>query len=203
MIWLTGTAYPHRYWGYDSRVLRIWLTGTEDMTHRYWGYDSRVLRIWLTGTAYPHGYWRYDSRVLHTLTGSEDMTHRYWWYDSRVMHILTGTAYSLYRVQLEKTHLSRFSCKNCCSIYENAPLIFKGVHLLQTTTLKMMWLCLLPEKTLFCFLINWISQPRKSGSRGSDPQKTNWRILHVWKLVPWYTGTLLSYFSLRELKLKK
>ena len=71
-IWLTGTAYPHGYWGYDSRVLMIWLTGTDDMTH---------------------GYWWYDSRVMHTLTGTEDMTHGYWWYDSWVMHILTGTAY--------------------------------------------------------------------------------------------------------------
>ena len=48
---LTGTAYPHRYC-ISSRILRMWLTGTEDMTHGYWGYDSRVLRIWLTGTAY-------------------------------------------------------------------------------------------------------------------------------------------------------
>ena len=48
------------------------------MTHMYWGYDSQVLRIWLTGT--------------------EDMTHGYWGYDSQVMNILTGTAYSLYRV---------------------------------------------------------------------------------------------------------
>ena len=53
-IWLTSTAYPHWYWGYDSRVLHI-LTGTEDMTHGYC-IPSRVLRIWLTGT--------------------EDMTHR-------------------------------------------------------------------------------------------------------------------------------
>ena len=37
---------------------------------------------------------------MHTLTGTEDMTHGYWWYDPRVMHILTGTAYSLYRVDL-------------------------------------------------------------------------------------------------------
>ena len=73
---LTGTAYFHGYWGYDSRVLRIWLTGTA-YPHRYWGYDSQVLMILLTGNAYPHGYWGYDSRVLHTLT---------------------GTAYSLYRV---------------------------------------------------------------------------------------------------------
>ena len=53
-IWLTGTAYPHGYWGYDSRVLHT-LTGTEDMTRGYWWYDSRVMHI-LTGTAYPHGY---------------------------------------------------------------------------------------------------------------------------------------------------
>ena len=93
-IWLTGTEdMTHGYWGYDSRVLRIWLTGTEDMTHGYWGYDSRVLHI-LTGTEdMTHGYWWYYSRVMHTLTGTEDMTHGYWWYDSRVMHILTGTAY--------------------------------------------------------------------------------------------------------------
>ena len=94
---LTGTAYPHRYC-IPSRVLRIWLMGTA-YPHWHWGYDSRVLRIWLTGTAYPHGYWGYDLRVLRIwLTGTEDMTHGYWGYDSRVMHILTGTAYSLYRV---------------------------------------------------------------------------------------------------------
>ena len=75
---LTGTAYPHRYC-IPSRVLRIWLTGTDDMTHRYC-IPSSVLRVWLTGT--------------------EDMTHGYWRYDSRVMHILMGTAYSLYRVCL-------------------------------------------------------------------------------------------------------
>ena len=87
MIWLTGTAYPHGYWGYDSRVLKIWLTGTA-YPHGYWGYDSRVLMIWLMGTAYPHGYWGYDSRVLHILTP------RYWGYDSWVLMIwLTGNAY--------------------------------------------------------------------------------------------------------------
>ena len=110
---LTGTAYPHGYWGYDLRVLMIWLTGTA-YPHGYWGYDSRVLKIWLTGTAYPHGYWGYDSRVLHILTGTEDMTHGYcissqvlriwltgnayphgyWGYDSQVLMIwLTGNAY--------------------------------------------------------------------------------------------------------------
>ena len=62
MIWLTGTAYPHRYWGYDSRVLRIWLMGNA-YPHGYWRYDSRVLMIWLTGNAYPHGYC-IPSRVL-------------------------------------------------------------------------------------------------------------------------------------------
>ena len=61
--WLTGTAYPHRYWGYDLRVLRIWLTGTA-YPHGYWGYDSRVLMIWLTGNAHPRGYW-ISSRVMH------------------------------------------------------------------------------------------------------------------------------------------
>ena len=92
-IWLTGIAYPHRYWGYDSRLLMIWLTGTA-YPHRYWGYDSRVLMIWLTGTAYPHRYWGYDSRVLHILRGTEDMTHGYWGYDSQVlMTWLTGNAY--------------------------------------------------------------------------------------------------------------
>ena len=59
----------------SSRVLRIWLTGTDDMTHGYC-ISSRVLRIWLTGTEdMTHGYWGYDSRVLHILTGTEDMTH--------------------------------------------------------------------------------------------------------------------------------
>ena len=77
------TAYPHGYWGYDSRVLRIWLTGTA-YPHGYWGYDSRVLRIWLTGTAY----------IRIWLTGTEDMTHGYWGYDSQVLMIwLTGNAY--------------------------------------------------------------------------------------------------------------
>ena len=69
---LTGTVYPHRYC-IPSQVLRIWLTGTEDMTH---------------------GYWWYDSRVLHILTGTEDMTHGCWGYVSRVLMIwLTGNAY--------------------------------------------------------------------------------------------------------------
>ena len=88
-------------WGkFNSFIIRInLLTGTA-YPHWYWGYDSRVLRIWLTGTTYPHGYWGYDLRVMHTLTGTEDITHRYWWYDSQVMHILTATAYSLYRVIL-------------------------------------------------------------------------------------------------------
>ena len=51
---LHSYKFTHGYWGYDSRVLRIWFTGTDDMTHGYWGYDSRVmhtltvLRIWLT-----------------------------------------------------------------------------------------------------------------------------------------------------------
>ena len=52
---LTGTAYLHGYWWYDSLVLMIWLTGTA-YPHKYWGYDSRVLMIWLTGNAYPQGY---------------------------------------------------------------------------------------------------------------------------------------------------
>ena len=76
-----GWNFPHGYC-ISSQVLHT-LTGTEDMTHRYWGsyphghwgYESQVLRIWLTGTAYPHRYWGYDSRVLHILTGTEDMTH--------------------------------------------------------------------------------------------------------------------------------
>ena len=46
--YLTGNAYPHGYC-ISSRVLRIWLTGTDDMTHGYC-ISSRVLRIWLTGT---------------------------------------------------------------------------------------------------------------------------------------------------------
>ena len=73
---LTGTEdMTHGYWGYDSRVLRIWLTGTA-YPHRYC-IPLRVLRIWLTGTAYPHRYWGYDSRVLRIwLTGTNDMTHK-------------------------------------------------------------------------------------------------------------------------------
>ena len=43
---------------------------------------------------------------MHTLTGTEDMTHGYWWYDSQVMHILTGTAYSLYRVVYSDEQIS-------------------------------------------------------------------------------------------------
>ena len=78
---------------YEWRMNETSLTGTA-YPHRYWGYDSRVLRIWLTGTAYPHRYWWYDSRVLHILTGTEGMTHGYWGYDSRVLMIwLTGNAY--------------------------------------------------------------------------------------------------------------
>ena len=93
---LTGTAYPHGYWGYDSRVLMIWLTGTA-YPHGYWGYDSRVLMIWLTGNAYPHGYWGYDSRVLMIWLTGNAYPHGYC-IPSRVLHTLTGTAYSLYRV---------------------------------------------------------------------------------------------------------
>ena len=70
---LMGTEdMTHRYWGYDSQVLGIWLTGTA------YPHGPRVLRIWLTGTAYPHGYWGYDSWVLMIwLMGTDDMTHRY------------------------------------------------------------------------------------------------------------------------------
>ena len=95
------------YWGYDSRVLRIWLTGTEDMTHGYcisswvlriWltgtddmihGYciSSRVLRIWLTGNAYPHGYWGYDSQVLMIWLMGNAYPHEYC-IPSRVLHIV-------------------------------------------------------------------------------------------------------------------
>ena len=72
---LTGTAYPHGYWWYDSWVLHI-LTGTEDMTHGYWWYDSRVLDILMGNEDMTHGYWGYDSQVLRIwLTGTEDMTH--------------------------------------------------------------------------------------------------------------------------------
>ena len=98
---LIGTAYPHRYC-IPSRVLRIWLTGTEDMTHGYC-ISSRVLHI-LTGTEdMTHGYWWYESRVLHILSGTEDITHEYC-IPSRVLRIwLTGNAYSLYRVKVIKS----------------------------------------------------------------------------------------------------
>ena len=105
----TRESYPQYPWGYavlvreislilhsykltngyciSSRVLRIWLTGTEDMTHGYC-IPLRVLRIRLTGTEDDC----ISSRVLRIwLTGTEDMTHGYWWYDSRVLHILMGT----------------------------------------------------------------------------------------------------------------
>ena len=98
----SGTAYPHGYWGYDSRVLMIWLTGTDDMTHGYcisspvlriWltGTEdmTKVLMIWLTGTAYPHRYWGYDSRVLMIWLTGTAYPHRYWGFDSRIW--LTGT----------------------------------------------------------------------------------------------------------------
>ena len=87
---LTGTAYPHGYWGYDSWVLHI-LMGTEDMTHGYWWYDSWVLHI-LTGTEdMTHGYC-ISSRVLRIwLTGTDDMTQGYC-ISSWVLRIwLTGT----------------------------------------------------------------------------------------------------------------
>ena len=97
---LHSYKFTHGYWGYDSQVLRIWLTGTEDMTHGYWGYDSRVLHT-LTGTDdMTHGYC-ISSRVLRIWLRGNEYLHGYWWYDSRVMHILTGTAYSLYRVRNE------------------------------------------------------------------------------------------------------
>ena len=64
-LWLTGTEDMTHGYCRSSQVSRIWVTGTKDMSHGYWGYDSWVLMIWLTGTAYPHRYWGYDSRVLH------------------------------------------------------------------------------------------------------------------------------------------
>ena len=88
---LASMAYPHGYWGYDSRVLHI-LTGTA-CPHGYC-MSSRVLHV-LTGTACPHGYCM-SSRVLHVLTGTA-CPHGYCM-SSRVLHILTGTAYSLHRV---------------------------------------------------------------------------------------------------------
>ena len=132
---LTGTAYPHGYWGYDSRVLMTWLTGTAHL-HGYLGYDSWVLRIWLTGTAYPHGYWGYDSWVLmiwlmgtaylHGYLGYDSWVlmiwlmgtaypHGYWGYHSRVLMIwLTGNAYSLYRVKHRETkNLSHKKINKC------------------------------------------------------------------------------------------
>ena len=36
---------------------------------------------------------------MHILTGNEDVPHREWGYASPGMHILTGNAYSLYRVE--------------------------------------------------------------------------------------------------------
>ena len=55
----------HYPWGkFHSFFIRInLLTGTA-YPHGYRGYDSRVLMIWLTGNAYPHGYC-IPSRVLH------------------------------------------------------------------------------------------------------------------------------------------
>ena len=95
-IWLTGTDDMTHGYCISSRVLRIWLTGTEDMTHGYC-ISSRVLRIWLTGTAYPHSrhrYWGYDWRVLTIWLTGNAYPHGYWRYDSRVLMIwLTGNAY--------------------------------------------------------------------------------------------------------------
>ena len=109
-IWLTGTKYPHGYWGYDSKVLMIWLTGTEDMTHGYWWYDSQVLMIWLTGTAYPHGYWGYDSRVLRIwLTGNAYSLHRvirFWYID--ISFSFTISQLISNRVLNQKLHLNIF-----------------------------------------------------------------------------------------------
>ena len=92
-IWLTGTDdMTHRYC-ISSRVLRIWLTGTEDMTHGYC-ISSRVLRIWLTGTDdMTHGYC-ISSRVRRIWLTGTAYPHRYWGYDSRVLMIwLSGNAY--------------------------------------------------------------------------------------------------------------
>ena len=86
-IWLTGTEDMTHGYCISSRVLRIWLTGTEDMTHGYC-ISSWVLRIWLTGTEdMTHGYC-IPSRVLRIwLTGTDDMTHGYC-IPSRVLHIV-------------------------------------------------------------------------------------------------------------------
>ena len=69
-VWFILHSYTFTH-GYciSSRILRIWLTGSA-YPHKYWGYDSQVLMIWLTGNAYPHGYWWYDSWVMHILTGT-------------------------------------------------------------------------------------------------------------------------------------
>ena len=71
-------------WRCDSQVLRVWLTGTEEMSPGYWGSESRVLRIWLTGIEdMTHEYRDCDSRVLSVwLTGTENMIRGYWGYQS-------------------------------------------------------------------------------------------------------------------------
>ena len=73
----TRESYPQYPWGYAVPVSHI-ISTRESYLQYPWVISSVPVRIWLTGT--------------------DDMTHGYWWYDSRVMHILTGTAYSLYRV---------------------------------------------------------------------------------------------------------
>ena len=130
---LTGNAYPHGYC-ISSRVLRIWLTGTDDMTHGYC-ISSRVLRIWLTSTAYPHGYWGDDSRVLMIWLTGNAYPHGYWGYDSRVLMIwLTGNAYPHgYCIPSRVLHIVYTGCwasfaYRCYSILECCNL-FSGVQL--------------------------------------------------------------------------
>ena len=71
-------SYPQQLWVIPSVPVSHILSTCEDMQHPWVHlYERRMNDISFTGTAYPHGYWEYDSRLIH---------------------ILTGTAYSLYRV---------------------------------------------------------------------------------------------------------
>ena len=128
-IWLMGTDDMTQGYCISSWVLKIWLTGSEDMTHGYC-IPSRVLRIWLTGNAYPHRYWGYDSRVLMIWLMGNAYPHGYC-ISSRVLHILTGTAYSLYRV---KTVESKRTYKVQEALFEEWSLSLQNFNNYHTVT---------------------------------------------------------------------
>ena len=80
---ILNEAYPHYWWGCAFPVRHI--------QHSRWRWiiielrSSPRMAMWPTGNAHPHSRWRWITIELRS---------------SQRMHILTGNAYSLYRVSL-------------------------------------------------------------------------------------------------------